>query len=110
MRKKNGSEYPPDSLHHLCSGIVRFLRTSGTHPLLDIFRDPLFAPFRSSLNAEMKRLQSNGLGSKHNKAEPITEQEEDLLWEKGQLGDNSPRVLLQTIFYMVGVFFALRSG
>ena len=111
VRKKNGSEYPPDTLHHLCSGIVRFLRTSGTHPSLDIFRDPIFAPFRSSLDAEMKRLQSNGLGSKHNKAEPITDQEEDLLWEKGQLGDNNcPRVLLQTIFYMVGVFFALRSG
>ena len=56
VRKKNGSEYPPDTLHHLCSGIVRFLCTSGTHPSLDIFRDPFLAPFRSSLDAEMKRL------------------------------------------------------
>ena len=110
VRKKDGCEYPPDTLHHLCSGIVRFLRTNGTHSSLDIFKDPFFAPFRSSLDAEMKRLQSKGLGSKRNQAEPITEQEEDLLWEKGKLGDHNPRVLLQTIFYMVGVFFALRSG
>ena len=32
------------------------------------------------------------------------------LWELGLLGDHSPRVLLNTIIYQVGFFFALRSG
>ena len=58
----------------------------------------------------MKRLQRNGLGSKTRQAEPITDEEEDLLLEKGLLGDNNPRTLLQTIFYVVGLYFALRSG
>ena len=41
----------------------------------------------NSLNAEMKHLQAIGLGSNKRHAEPITEQEEDKLWEMGLLGD-----------------------
>ena len=102
VRKKNGSEYPPNILLHLCTGIVRYLR----HPSHDIFKDSAFAEFRSSLNAEMKQLQARGLGSKQRQAEPITE-EEDLLWEKGLLDDHTPDALLNTVVYMNGL---LRSG
>ena len=58
----------------------------------------------------MKRLQAKGLGTKQKKAEPITEAEEDVLWEKGELGEHTPRALWNTIFYMNGLYFALRSG
>ena len=52
----------------------------------------------------MKRLQAKGLGSNKRQAEPITEQEEDKLWEIGLLGDHCPQV------YYNGLYFALRSG
>ena len=51
VRKQDGSEYPPQTLHHLCSGLVRYLRLHG-HPALDIFNDSAFAEFRSTLDAE----------------------------------------------------------
>ena len=109
VRKKDGAEYPPQTLHHLCSGLLRHLRQNG-HPTLDIFKDSSFAEFRSTLDAEMKRLQHKGLGSMRRQAEPLTEKEEEVLWEKGLLGDHSPQALLNTMVYMNGVYFALRSG
>ena len=108
-RKKDGSEYPPNTLHHICGGLLRHLRANG-HPTLDIFKDPEFHEFRASLDAEMRRLQKKGLGSKTKRAEPITEEEEEVLWEKGLLGEHSPKALLNTIVYTNGLYFALRSG
>ena len=52
---------------------------------IDIFKDATLAGFRSSLDVEMKRLQSEGKGAEKKQAEIITEEEEDLLWQKGLL-------------------------
>ena len=53
VRKKDGTNFLPNTLHHICCGIMRHLRTNGK-PSLDIFNDPEFADFRASLDAEMK--------------------------------------------------------
>ena len=64
VRKQGNSpsEYPPDTLYHICCGIQRYLRWNGKSGI-DILSDPAFAEFKSSLDAEMKRLQASGLGS-----------------------------------------------
>ena len=61
VRKKDGTEFPPESLHHLVCGIQRHLRFHG-NPAVDFFKDAPFAEFRMTLDTEMKRLQSCGLG------------------------------------------------
>ena len=109
VRKKDGTEYPPDTLHHICSGIACHMRANG-HPALNIYQDNDFTEFRTTLDAEMKRLQQKGLGSKRREAEPLTEEEEEILWSKGLLGDHSPQALLNTMVFMNGLYFALRSG
>ena len=90
VRKKNGSEYPPNTLHHIISGIMRHIHHDCGKPEVDFFNDAGFSEFRSSLYAEMKRLQSAGLGSEKKQAEPLTLEEEELLWEKQILGDHNP--------------------
>lgn len=77
---------------------------------IDFFKDREFVGFRQSLDAEMKRLQSKGIGSEHKQAEPFTIEEEEMLWQNKILGDHTPEALLNTIIYMNGVYFALRSG
>ena len=79
-------------------------------PGIDFFKNDFFADLRYSLDGEMKRLQTKGLGASTKKVECITSDEEDILWSKGILGDHSPSALLNTVFYLNGLYFALRSG
>ena len=102
VRKKTGEEFPPKSLHHIASSIQRYLQMSGNSSV-DIYKDSEFAEFRVCLDAEMKRLQSAGCGSKTRKAEPLTEEEEEILWQKGLLGRSTPQALVDTILVMNGL-------
>ena len=63
VRSKKGTEYTPNTLHHIVCGIMRHLRQNCSRPEIDIFKDPEFANFHTSLDAEMKRLQTAGVGS-----------------------------------------------
>ena len=58
----------------------------------------------------MKKLRSSGLGVKRKQAEPITIEEENVLWEKGFLGESDPQMPLDTMLYLRGICFAFRSG
>ena len=92
VRKRNGDEFPPNSLHHIVCGIQCYLRMNG-QPAIDFFNDPAFALFKMNLDAEMKRLQKKGLGSKKRQAEPISIEEEERLWNSCLLGSNNPQAL-----------------
>ena len=93
--KKKGDpprEFPPNTLHHICCGLQHYLRWNGK-PDTDFFSDPAFFDFKTSLDAEMKRLQRTGIGSKQKQAEPLTHKDVEILWEKKLLGDSTPQSL-----------------
>ena len=44
------------------------------------------------------------------RAEPLTIEEENQLWQCRLLGEHSPQALLDTMLFLCGMYFALRSG
>ena len=58
----------------------------------------------------MKTKAKDNIGGAKKQALPITEDEENILWSSGVLGGDTPQKLLYTVFYLIGLHFALRGG
>ena len=108
IRRKDGQCYPPNTLYGIVCGLMRKLRNVDAS--IDFFKDARFSSIYKTLDGEMKRLCTLRVGVMQKQAEPITVAKEDILWNKGLLGDHNPRVLLNTIVYLCGVSFTLRLG
>ena len=108
MRRKDGAEYPPNSLYQIASGILQHVRIYA--PSINFFTQPQYHSFKRVLDSEMERLKSKGIGVVVKRAEPIDKREEEILWSSGILGDSSPQSLLDTVIFMCGYCLALRSG
>ena len=48
-----------------------------------------FVNFTNMLDARLKYLTSKGIGTEPKQADPITTKDEEILWNKGQLGAGS---------------------
>lgn len=108
-RRQDGTEYGGESLYQLFCGIQRFLRVNG-RPEVDFLTDSKFRTLKNTLDARMKSLTRAGVGVEKNRSEPISVDEEEMLWSEGMLGDSSSGVLRDTMIYMCGLYFALRGG
>ena len=69
---------------------------------MNFFTQAQFDGFKKTLDAEMKWLKAGGAGLKKRKVDPITFEEEGMLWGKDLLGTSSPQALLDTMVYMCG--------
>ena len=84
------------------------MRSNGRQ--VNFLVDKQFCGLRSVLDARMKELSKVGLGINKKQADVISELQENMLWENGQLGSESPKQLLDTLLYLFGLNFALRAG
>jgi hypothetical protein len=103
--KEGDPEYPPKSLYEIVVALQLYLyHTEGReYKFLD---DPAFSQIRNTLGTCMRQRTAEGLGMNVKKAEIITAAEEEMLWHKGFLGEDTPAC---TLLYMLGVNFALRA-
>ena len=60
-----------------------------------------------TLDSVSSELHRKGIGAQRKSASVITFEDENVLWERGLLGDDSPRVLQHTVFYHAGMQFCL---
>ena len=86
---------------------IVFLREKGcSHSIL---KDKAFDGCRKLLNGKAIELREMGKGKKKNKADALTETEEEQLWSRRALGDSSPRTLNYTIFFILSQQFGTRG-
>lgn len=110
VRNQKGNEYTPKSLYYLACGLLRHLRD------IEIFgmnfldhNDDRFARTRKVLDARMKSLVAQGIGTTTRQADPILPEQEDTLWEKEVLGSSSAKSLQNTVFFYACKVFGLRG-
>ena len=99
ITKTNGENYEPDTLTGIHRSLNRYLHQKGS--TIDIIADRAFQTSRITLAARRKQLRSQGMGQKPNASKSITMDEENLLFENGQLGEHSPEALIRTVWYFL---------
>jgi len=105
--KKDGSPFPPQTLRGLVLSLQKFLECEGRS--VKFLTDPKFKAVQNTLDAVMKRSSRMGLTLQAKQATVISEDMEHILWNRGLLGDDSPRTLLNTMVFVLGMHFALRG-
>ncbi len=71
--------------------------------------DATFGNFKVTLDAEMKRLHGLELATSSKQAEPISPDEEALLWASGQFSTHNAQVMLNIVYYYNCKRFGLLS-
>ena len=111
VRRQDGAPYPAKTLYSIVAGIQRFLRESGRHEIGFLnHADPTFGRLRQALDARIKELTSQGVGTVPIRAEPISKEQEELLWSKGVFDINSSQGLIYLVFFYNCKLFGLRGG
>ena len=107
MRKENGDDYESELLKGMQAALERYLK-SKSYPK-SILRDSEFTNSRKVLEGKARNLRELRKGKRPNRSKSLTKEEEEILWEHGQLGGKSPRSLINTMWWLMTQHFGLRG-
>ena len=96
VKKSNGEEYEPDSLKAFQSSINRHISEKGIK--INLLEDNDFKHSRDVLMSKRKLLKQQGKGNKENKAEVLSKEEINVLYEKNLLGTGN----WASVFFYLG--------
>ena len=68
-----------------------------------------FVGLRRILDAEIKQVHAAGVTNEKADKEPVTDEEEERMWQQGVLDEASAKTLLHTINFSNGKIFGMRS-
>ncbi|XP_048239442.1 uncharacterized protein KIAA1958-like [Haliotis rufescens] len=108
VRNQKGEEYRVNTLYELIASLQYYLRRHDVE--INVYESPYFKGMRNVLDARMKSLAKQGIGIEKRQANVVSDDQEDILWEKGMLGEDTPQKLLDTLVYLIGLNCALRAG
>ena len=107
IKKIDGSDYPPNTLREILIMIQMYLHQNDV--FWKILDHAEFVTLCNVLDNTMCERTVMGLGVKVS-SDIISLENESKLFECGELGDDNPQKLLNTVIYMVGLHFALWGG
>ena len=96
VRKKDGSEYEPDSLRVMQASIDRYLRQKNYPDSIISGRE--FKKSQETLNSKAKLLRYQGKGKRPNRAQPYSRVDEEIFWTEGKLGNHNGVALTNVNF------------
>ena len=108
VRHVDGEEYPGNMLYSLVIMLQLFFEKQGKE--WKLLEGKIFHPVRNTLDNPMKSHALSRISKAANSSDPISQDEEDHLWDEGVLGKDEPDMLRDMIMYLVGLSFALRGG
>ena len=110
-RTKGKNKYPGSTILCLLGGLLREMRAlSQACPNFLDTSDVRFREMHSIIDTYFRQLRSDGVGAIVKHATLINKEEENLLWEHGVVGDDTPERLLHAVFYYNGKNVCLRGG
>jgi len=107
VRKKDGSDYEPDSLRVMKASLDLHLKEVGSS--ISIAKDREFVNSRKILEGKARFLREQGYGKRLRASKALTTEDEELLWSKGLLGSQSPKSLITTMWFLLTQHFGLRG-
>ena len=107
-RDKKGDEYNRNTLYDLITMVNSYFKSNKLP--YNFFEDDEFFDLRNVLDNRMKDLTKRGLIAPRVKAVPVSVSEEDMLWSKKILGDDTPEKLSNTLILLLGIQFAMRAA
>ena len=111
VRKKDGSPYPPCSIHLILAGLQRTVReVSPNAPKFFYQSDSTYRDLRWSCDTIYQELRSQGIGTEINRTPIFTMEEEEKLWVTGIFDINDPVGLQRAVFFYIGKRFCIKRG
>ena len=104
----DGTDYPGKTLYEMITSIQKFLHQNKIFwKLLDEID---FYDVRTVLDNVMKERAEQNVGGCVKQGSYISLDTENILWERGILGDDSPDKLRDTVLFLLGINLGLHVG
>ena len=110
VRRHDGKQYPPKTIHLLLMGIQRHMRTVNPNRAISLSGDPEFHTLQNICDNLYRELHSEGICTETKPIAALTEDDECRLWSSGVINLTTPQGLANAVFFYNGKNFCLRGG
>ena len=111
IRRKDGNPYPANTLTQIVAALQSHLRSMFSNRQINFFKDDdiVFREFRKTLDARMKVLTGQRIGVEKKRSDPVTEEDEQKMWDTGVFSMMTASGLSNAVFFYNGKAFAFRG-